>query len=334
MSLTFTPRQLSQRADLYHQLGQLISAGIGLPRALEIQRGSPPAVSFRKPLNSILEALTRGATFAEALTLAGRWLPSFDLALLQAGETSGRLPACFQLLARYYTERAGLARQVLSNLAYPVLLLHFAVLIGPFPSLFTSGNFVVYLGQTLGLLLPLYLVIGACAYALTREGGEQWKGALEKVLHLVPVLGSARRNMALARLSVALEALISAGVNIVEAWELAAPASGSPALRQRIVSWRPRLDQGQTPAELLAQSPEFPTLFAHLYQTAELTGQLDETLSRLHRLYQEEGSRQWRMIAEWTPRLFYFAIVIFIAYRIISFYAGYYSQLDEVLRNQ
>ena len=49
MSLTFTPRQLSQRADLYHQLGQLISAGIGLPQALEIQRRSPPAISFRKP---------------------------------------------------------------------------------------------------------------------------------------------------------------------------------------------------------------------------------------------------------------------------------------------
>ena len=332
MSLTFTPRQLSQRADLYHQLGQLTSAGIGLTQALQIQRQSPPSPSFRAPIDRVLQGLTQGATFSEALGRTGKWLPSFDLALLQAGETSGRLPSCFQLLSGYYTERSNLARQVLSNLAYPVLLLHFAVLIGPFPALFTSGNVFAYLGQTLGVLLPLYAVIGGCAYALAREGGEKWRAILEQLLHPVPVLGKARRNMALARLAVALEALISAGVNIMEAWELSAPASGSPALRRRIVSWRARLTQGQTPAELLAESPEFPPLFANLYHTAEVTGQLDETLARLHRFYQDEAARQFRMIAEWTPRLFYFAIVILIAYRVVSFYAGYFAQINDAMQ--
>ena len=206
------------------------------------------------------------------------------------------------------------------------------MLIGPFPALFTSGNVFAYLGQTLGVLLPLYAVIGGCAYALAREGGEKWRAILEQLLHPVPVLGKARRNMALARLAVALEALISAGVNILEAWELSAPASGSPALRRRIVSWRARLTQGQTPAELLAESPEFPPLFANLYHTAEVTGQLDETLARLHRFYQDEAARQFRMIAEWTPRLFYFAIVILIDYRVISFYAGYFAQINDAMQ--
>ena len=332
MSLTFTPRQLAQRSDLYHQLSQLSSAGVGLSQALEIQRRSPPAPSFRLPLSRMIDGLAQGGTFTEALSRTGRWLPPFDLALLQSGETSGRLPACLELLAGYYRDRSRLASQVLSNLAYPFFLFHFAVLIGPFPDLFRTGSLLHYFGQTFGILLPLYALIIFGIYALQGRRGERWRSLLETVLHPVPFLGSARRSLALARLSAALESLISAGVNIVEAWNLAAAASGSSALQRRVLSWQPRLAMGQTPGEVLAQSPEFPELFANLYQTAEITGQLDETLARLRAFYQEEGAGKLRLVAEWTPRLFYFAIVLMIAYRVVSFYAGYYGQLNDVLR--
>lgn len=333
MFLTFTPRQLSQRSDLYHQLGQLTAAGVGLPRALEIQRRSPPAASFRLPLSRMIDELAQGGTFAEALARTGRWLPTFDLALLQSGEISGRLPACLELLAGYYTERSRLARQVFSNLAYPFFLFHFAVLIGPFPDLFRTGSLATYLVQTMGIFLPLYALIFFGIYAMQGRRGEKWRSLLETLLHPLPLLGSARRSLALARLAVALKSLVSAGVNIVEAWTLAAEASGSAALRRRVLSWQPQLVAGQTPAEALAQSPEFPELFVNFYHTAEMTGQLDETLARLQAFYQEEGAAKFRVIAEWTPRLFYFAIVLMIAYRIVSFYAGYYGQLNDVLRD-
>jgi len=37
MPFIVTPSQLIQRSELYHQLGALISAGVGLPQALEIK---------------------------------------------------------------------------------------------------------------------------------------------------------------------------------------------------------------------------------------------------------------------------------------------------------
>ena len=59
------------------------------------------------------------------------WLPAFDLALIKAGESSGGLDVCFRFLTEYYTERARLARQILSDLAYPAFILHMAILIFP-----------------------------------------------------------------------------------------------------------------------------------------------------------------------------------------------------------
>jgi general secretion pathway protein F/type IV pilus assembly protein PilC len=332
MSLHVTPAELSRRAEFYHQLDQLTAAGIGLPQALESLRRHPPGRSFRNPLSAVIDGLAQGRTFNEALQTVGRWMPSFDRALVHAGEKSGRLPACFKLLADHYRERARLTRQVMSDLAYPFFLFHFAILLGPIPALFTSGNLLAYLRQVLAVLLPIYGVVLLLIYAALGGHGESWRAMMEAIVRAIPLWGGARRNLALARVAAALEALINAGVPIIEAWEFAADASGSPALRRAVLNWKPRVLAGQTPAEALRQSPEFPEHFANLYHTGEITGQLDDTLLRLRAYYQEEGTRKLRALAEWTPKLIYLAIALMIAWRVVSFWAGYYGQLSDVLK--
>ena len=329
MPLIVTPGQFTKRAEFYYQLGQLTGAGLGLIRALEQLKAHPPARSYREPIRRLLEELVHGFTLTEALRRLGSWLPEFDLALLHAGETCGRLDACFRLLADYYRDRARLARQVLADLAYPVFLFHFAVFIFPFPRLFLSGDLVSYLGQTLGVLLPCYLVIGLLTYAMQSRHGETWRSVVETLLHPLPVLGTARRYLALGRLAAALEGLITAGVTIIEAWELAAAACGSPFLRRTVLAWRPSVDAGETPADALNASGRFPDLFASQYTTGEISGKLDETLRGLHQYYQEEGSRKLHAVAQWTPRAVYLLIVLMIAIRVVSFYSGYFRQIQD-----
>ena len=132
MPLVLTPRHLTQRAELYQQLASLIAAGVGLISAVEMLRDSPPSRALRQPLAHLVQQLNDGAAFSEALATLGRgWLPAFDVALIEAGQNSGRLDVCFRFLSEYYNERARLARQVLSELMYPVFILHFAILIFP-----------------------------------------------------------------------------------------------------------------------------------------------------------------------------------------------------------
>ena len=137
----------------------------------------------------MLEQIAGGSTFTDAVQRCGHWLPAFDLALLEAGEHSGRLDACFRLLADYYTDRARLARQMIGDLAYPVFLLHFAVFIFPFAQFFASGNWVAYLCQTLGVLIPLYAVVALIIFAAQSRHGEAWRACFESLLHPIPVLG-------------------------------------------------------------------------------------------------------------------------------------------------
>ena len=172
MPLIVTPGQFTQRAELYHQLGQLTAAGIGLLSALEQIQRRPPAASFRRPLRQIIVELGQGSTFTESLRNTGNWLPEFDIALLQAGEHSGRLDACFRVLADYYTDRASITRAMLADLAYPVALFHLAIFIFPFSDFFMSGNLPVYLVKTFGVLLPVYALVAVAIYAGQSKHGE------------------------------------------------------------------------------------------------------------------------------------------------------------------
>jgi type II secretory pathway component PulF len=331
MPLIITPKQLCQRSEFYYQLSALTKAGVALPEALETLHRSARSSSFRRPLASIIASIQHGFTLSESLQRTGSWLPEFDIALVEAGERSGRLDAAFQLLSEYYRERAQLVRNVLADLAYPLFIFHFAFLIlpiGALQRLVLRGDVVGFLGQKLVFFLPLYGAALFLVIACQGRHGERWRSLVERAMRAIPILGSARQSLALARLAAALEALLNAGVSIVSAWDLAASASGSPALKRSVHAWRPKVLAGQTPAEVVRQSPAFPELFANLYHTGEVSGQLDDALLRLHHYYQEEGSRKLKLVAQWGPWLVYLTIILVVAYQIIAFWMGYFQQIS------
>ena len=331
MPLVLTPRRLAAQADLYRRLAQLTTAGVPLVLALENIRRSPPSRTMRAPMERTLQGLKDGATFSESLQASTRQVPVFDLALIQAGEQSGRLDAIFRLLAGFYEERARNLRQMLADLAYPALLFHFAIFILPFPALFLTGDVRAYLTQVLGVLVPIYSVILLGIWVSQSQHGDAWRSWFERIVSVIPVVGEARRDLALARLAAALSALLAAGVNILQAWELAAAASGSPALRRAVASWEPQLEAGRTPGDLIEETRAFPHLFATHYRTGEVSGSLDQSIGHLHQIYFEEGTNRFRTLARWVPRIVYLSVVFMVAWRILQFWFGYFGQIQNAI---
>jgi type II secretory pathway component PulF len=327
MALTFTPGQLNRRSQFYQQLGQLLAAGITLVNALEMISRKLPDRSYREPIRRILAEIQQGGNFTDALQSLGKWTPAFDLAMIHAGESSGRLDVIFRMLANYYAERAAMIRQMLADLAYPVFLFHFAVLIFAFIAWVQNTNTIILILMTLGILLPIYAAVFVMIYASQARRGETWRSIFEAVLRPVPMLGTARHSIALARLAAALEALINAGVRIIEAWSLAASASGSPALIRTVASWKTSLAAGRTPSEMVSESRQFPEVFANLYHSGELSGQLDESLRRLHDYYLDDGNQKMRFVSQWVPRMIYLGVALLIAYKVVMFWTGYFKQI-------
>jgi type II secretory pathway component PulF len=331
--MTVTPGQLTRRANLYFQLASLVGAGVPIIQALEMVRSGSRA--YRTQLSTVIGRLQQGATFTEALRATGKWLPAFDLALFSAGEQSGRLDASLRSLGNYYQDHASMVRQVLSAMAYPIFLAHFAILV--FPSsllthLFFSGGVQDFIVNKIEILLPLYIVVIALVIAFQGNRGEMWRALLERITSYVPILGSARRDLALSRLSAALEALISAGVPIISAWGVAANASGSNRFKRTVSRAVPQMEAGVTPSEAVRISMAFPELFQNLYASGEVSGQLDSSLLRLRNHYQEQATLKFQNLANWTPKLLFLIVAIAIGYNVVSFYSNYFNQINEVIK--
>lgn len=335
MALLLTPRALAQRGEFYYQLSSMIRAGLPLIGALQTLEKSPPAASYRKPIARMLAELKGRNNFTGALATLGDWLPVFDKALLEAGEQSGRLDECFRLLASYYEERAKLAREVIGQMIYPFCIVHFALLVFPVSLLVAAvlqdqwGPLLIEKAVAFG---TLYGVAAALVLANSGARAEWWRATTEGILGVIPVLGRARQNLALARLAAALEALFSAGVGIVDSWELAARASGSPALAREVMKWRPQIEVEQkTPGEILASKGVFPTMFTSLYRTGEISGQLDDTLKRQHEYSRVEGHRQMQMFTRGLTTAIILAIMIAIGFQVVMFWVGYFNNISNVI---
>ena len=291
---------------------------------------NPPARSYKRTIGSMRESLSQGFPVDEAFAREPGFAPDFDLALLEAGNKSGRLDVVLKLLSKHYTERAQLVRTVIEDMLYPVFVIHLAAVVFPFVSYFQHGRLSLFLMQVALTLAPIYLVAIFFIYACQGNRGLAWRAKLESIVQWVPVLGVGRRQLALARLSAALESLLNAGVPIMGGWQLAAAASGSPALAREVASWISPLENGATPAELVSQSRLFPEVFSGLYTTGELSGTLDDSLKRLHVYFDDEGQRRMRFVAQWTPRIFYFGVAILIGCKIVLWWMGYFAQFDHL----
>src|ERR1017187_10056246 len=145
----------------------------------------------------------------------GGWLPVFDTALIEAGERSGRLDGCFRLLADYYNDRARVTKTVISQLIYPVGLIHFAVfvflIVLPFAASQFNASLTWLFVKAALVLAPLYGVVVLMIYALQSKHGENWRARLESFLRPIPMLGTARHSLALSRRAAACQPLTPGG---------------------------------------------------------------------------------------------------------------------------
>ena len=345
-----TPGKLNRRAEFFEQLAAMIAAGVPLTKAMEMAGRNRSIGIPRKVIQALTGHLQEGHTFTDAMQLVSGqrrgpeatlkplreyWLSDFDVALLSAGEESGRLDTTFKTLAHYYRSRAKIIRDTIVSLLITIVTLHVALLVFPIGYLqeFAIGlvqgpfqkcwPFIIEKIVVFGFLYGVFLLL---VFTFQGNRGENWRSAVEAVVHLVPGLRQALKHLAVARLSMALDALLSAGVPVVRAWELAGAACGSPHLKKEIFKWTPQIEGGTTPGEMVSQIQYFPEMFTQLYQTGEMSGKMDETLERLHSYFEEEGFHKLRTFCRVLGFLIYFAIAAAVGYTVIRFWMGYFSQ--------
>ena len=201
---------------VYRNLAHLHGAGMAWPQALELAvgKGAPPAWT------AACGALAAGATLPDALE---RLVPPIDVAVLRAGEASGRLEDALTGLAARHDEEERRERERKGEMAYPILVAHVAALVLPIPDLVAGriGSAVLW---ALAVLVPLHtlLALQRAARRATARGDDLAERPLLRL-----VRGRAAVLEADARLVHPAEGAERAGRPLATAWRRVPPSIAS-----------------------------------------------------------------------------------------------------------
>lgn len=325
--------KISEKALLYRELAKLVTADFHLDRSLDLLLRQNPSHARRAWLLGLKRGLGEGKSIAESLkehcqTFTG----TLEVALIEAGERSGRLGDGFAHLARYFEAWSMAVKQAVGALIYPLVLAHLGIVLPELPSLFMASMQQEPLVMR-KILLPLVLLwLGIALLVvlwrwLVRKGAESPR--VDAWLARVPWIGSARQHWALARFAQVFHACLVAAMRMTECMQLAGGASHSGLLRQAAEGAAQRIAAGETVAGAMADVHGFPMVFVHGIATAEESGTLDHEMNRWAASETIEAGDAVQRAAQWMPKIAYGVVVVYVVYRIFVLMAGYYGGMAQ-----
>ena len=322
---------LREKQSLYHSLGQLLRSGVPLPGALAnlalTARGSQ-----RRLLLRVRESVDAGRTVAEALNAARPAVSEMEVGIVSAVERAGRMEQGMAQLAGYFQALAAAREGILKKCAYPAFVLHFGIIILSLPTLLFGGGLEAYVrktGQVLVLIYGVALIVALLVPLLIDAGARS--AALDALLRMFPLVGKIRRAFAVARFCATYGMQLNAGINVMDALQAAQRASRSGLIRATVRRAIPEVRNGAQVGPALAAGGAFPEPMIRAFSVGEQTGELDQELARLAADYQSEALSRLENAAEWAPRLFYVAILLYTGYSIVSLYQKYMQDVCKLM---
>lgn len=332
------------KSRIYANLEKYARSGMGMEKACDSLLQQPRLSSTeRRIYQGILSGLKNGKSIGDSLGGSSRVISPLEHEVVAASEAGGKLEKGFGHLAEYFKRIDRTRRKIVKGLTYPVVLIHFAVpvstlAVAAFSSFSLDGETRAggyqhaFMSSGKAMLAAYLLVIlGFVAAALLNRAGRT-SGWVDSLLCRIPLLGKARRAVAMERFSQVFEIFLLAGKKMSDALDGAGRASGSGLIQEASEAGAKMIAEGDLLAIALFSAPEaYPDDFSRGVAAAEESGQLDRELAEWGRFYSESAAEAMDQLAEWTPKLFYWAILLLVAALIIRAAMAYKGLIENLL---
>jgi general secretion pathway protein F len=312
VDLNQTFERITQKdiAAMTGQLSTLVGAGIPIVESLTALIDQVEKPKLEKVLRDIREKVNQGATLAEALREHGDVFPPLYVNMVGAGEHSGALETVLNRLTDYTESQVALRGKIVTALTYPALmggvsgLIIIGLFVGVIPrirrifesmdaALPTITQIVIAISDFLlnyWLLLPfifLAMALGFRSWVKTEKGRYSWHSFLLRV----PILGAVNRKVAVSRFCRTLSTLLDSGVPILTAVGIVKTVVGNDVIAAAVAAAGVNISEGQSIAQPLKDSGQFPPLVTHMVNIGERTGELEPMLGKVADAYDQEVER-------------------------------------------
>lgn len=318
-------------------ISTLLNAGVSLERALSIAAETALSEAETAIARQVLGAVRGGATLAEALALRPELFSRLYVSTVRTGAEAGELPLVMEQLAEFERGRERLRGEILSALAYPLLLLlvgsasilvilvyvvpEFAASFlssgfdAPFPMRLLMGASAIVQGWwPLLVLLPVATILASAAWTRAESGRRRFDALLLRV----PILGRSLLNAETARFARAMATLLAAAVPLVDALGVARSVLANRVLAKALETAVQGVRRGEGIARPVARCGKFPPLAAQLLAVGEETGELARMFERLAEIYEQRTRETLKRFTALFEPLVILALGIVVGIMILS----------------
>lgn len=297
-------------ALMTRQMATLLVAGLPLVDALGVLMDQMEKKSVKGLLADLRESIRGGASFSAVLERYPKDFSSIYVHMVRAGEASGALDQILFRLAEFLDKQLALKNKVTNAILYPAIMVIIGTLVLfflltfvvpkitavfahskqalPWPTVvlmeishFCSDYWMVLLGVVL-------VGIWITRRFLRTETGHVMA---DRFLLKLPLIGQVARMVSISRLASTLATMLSSGVQLLDALDVSKRVMNNRILEQAVEEARQNIREGETIAEPLKRSGEFPPLVTHMIAVGEKSGEMEEMLRRIGQIYDGEVDR-------------------------------------------
>ena len=298
------------------QLAGLVGSGLPLERALSSLSSEAETEAERNLVAQLRAEVNSGSTFARSLAQHPQEFSGIYVAVMGAGEQSGKLGLVLEHLANDLEDQQALHAKLLGAALYPAIVSAVALCIVLFlvtyvvpqvASVFAGSKRALPLLTVLMLALSdfvrsyglwLLLLVAAGAFAAQRAlRAPALRYRFDAAWLELPVLGRLSRSYNAARFASTLAMLAAAGVPILKALQAASDTLSNEAMRADAQEALVAVREGAPLASALSQKKRFPGLLSMFARLGEQTGQLPAMLQRAAQQLSSEVQRRAMQLA-------------------------------------
>ena len=294
-------------AAFTRQMATLIKAGIPLADALGALVEQVTNVRFKAPLSEVRSAVNEGSSLADALAKHPKLFDELFVSMVRAGEVAGNLDEVLARLADFLEGAQKLKSKVQSAMVYPLVMVVVGTIIMAILMIKVIPNITAMFKQQ-GKTLPintrmliavsdlllnwwwalLFPVIGGIFLFLkwkaSRDGRQVW----DRFTLRLPVVGQLARTISVSRFALTLGTMLQSGVPMLRALDTAKQIVGNVLIQQAVDDAKRAVTEGESLAQTLKKSGQFPATMIHMVAVGEKAGQLEQMLARVAETYESE----------------------------------------------
>jgi type IV pilus assembly protein PilC len=332
------------------QLATMIEAGVSVVAALVTLEEQTDDKYLQEVVGEVRADVESGMIFSRALARHPKVFDRLFVAMVAAGESSGTLDIVLDRVATQIEKATKLKRRVKGAMVYPAVVISFATLVLTFMLMFivpvfqkvfdelngqlpTPTRVIIAMSNALrGYWFIIFPTIGLIIYMIRRfkrtpEGTRMW----DRFKLRVPMkIGDVVQKIALARISRTLATLVSAGVDIITALDIAAGTAGNWVLETALQHTSQRVHEGVPIRVPLAEDENFPPMVSQMVKIGEETGELDKMLGKIADFYEDEVDASIESLTSIIEPLLMICVGAMVGAIVISMYLPMFKLLTLI----